>query len=100
MGMIYDATSKLKFNEDPVLKISDVELTIKSDADVLLQIIDLMQKKGELEAASEVMKILLSEKDMKKLKGLHLKMDDYMEVVRLSVSMALGEDPDEESRKN
>ena len=38
MAMIYDATAKLKFNEDPVLKIKDVELTVRSDADVLLQL--------------------------------------------------------------
>ena len=36
MAMVYDITSKLKFNEDPVLKINDIELTVRSDADVLL----------------------------------------------------------------
>ena len=32
MGMVYDATAKLKFNEDPVLKVRDIELTVRSDA--------------------------------------------------------------------
>lgn len=100
MAMIYDATAKLKFNEDPVLKIKDVELTVRSDADVLLQLVDIMQKKGEIEGAMEAISLLFSEKDYKKLQKLHLKMDDFLEVVRLAVSLALGEDPGEEKEKN
>ena len=100
MAMIYDATAKLKFNEDPVLKIKDVELTVRSDADVLLQLVDIMQKKGEREGAREAISLLFSEKDYKKLQKLHLKMDDFLEVVRLAASLALGEDPDEEQGKN
>lgn len=100
MGMVYDATAKLKFNEDPVLKIKDVELTVRSDADVLLSLMDVMQKKGEMEGAREAISLLFSEKDYKKLQKLRLKMDDYMEVVRLAISLALGEDPDGEQEKN
>lgn len=100
MAMVYDATAKLKFNEDPVLKIKDVELTVRSDADVLLSLMDVMQKKGEMEGAREAIALLFSEKDYKKLQKLRLKMDDYMEVVRLAISLALGEDPDEEPEKN
>lgn len=100
MAMIYDATAKLKFNEDPVLRIKDVELTVRSDADVLLQIIDLMQRKNEMEAAMETLSILFSKEDYKKLKGLHLKMEDFMAVFRMAVSLALGEDPDEDHGKN
>ena len=49
MGMVYDATAKLKFNEDPILKVRDVELTVRSDADVLLQLMDVMQTLTERE---------------------------------------------------
>ena len=100
MAMIYDATAKLKFNEDPVLKVKDVELTVRSDADVLLQLMDVMQNKSEIEGAREALNLLFSAADYKKLQKLHLKMDDFMEVVRLAISLALGEDPDEEPEKN
>lgn len=100
MAMIYDATAKLKFNEDPILKIKDVELRVRSDADVLLQLMDIMQNKGEIEGAKEALGILFSEEDYKKLQGLHLKMDDFMEIISISASLALGEDPDEEQGKN
>ena len=100
MAMIYDATAKLKFNEDPVLKIKDVELTVRSDADILLQLIDIMQSRGEVDGAQEAVRLLFDDKDYKKLQKLRLKMDDFMEVVRLAVSLALGEDPDEKQEKN
>ena len=100
MAMVYDITSKLKFNEDPVLKINDIEFTVRSDADVLLQIIDIMQTKGEMEGAKQCISLLFSEEDREKLSGLHLKMEDFMEVVKAAVSMALGEDPDGETEKN
>lgn len=100
MAMVYDITSKLKFNEDPVLKINDIELTVRSDADVLLQIIDIMHTKGEMEGAKQCISLLFSEEDREKLSGLHLKMEDFMEVVKAAVSMALGEDPDGETEKN
>lgn len=100
MAMIYDATAKLKFNEDPVLKVKDVELTVRSDADVLLQLMDIMQNKSEIEGAREALTLLFSNEDYAKLQGLHLKMDDFMEVIRLAVSLALGEDPDGDTEKN
>lgn len=100
MAMVYDITSKLKFNEDPVLKIKDEELTVRSDADVLLQIIDIMQTSGEIEGATRAVTLLFSEEDREKLSGLRLKVEDFIEVVKAAVSMALGEDPDGEPEKN
>ncbi len=100
MGMVYDATAKLKFNEDPILKVRDIELTVRSDADVLLQLMDIMQTKSEMEGAREAIKLLFSDEDYTKLRGLHLKMNDFIELVRVAVSLALGEDPDGDQGKN
>ena len=100
MAMVYDATAKLKFNEDPVLKVKDIELTVRSDADVLLQLMDIMQTKSEMEGAREAITLLFSDEDYAKLRGLHLKMDDLIEIVRVAVSLALGEDPDGDTEKN
>lgn len=100
MGMVYDATAKLKFNEDPILKVRDIELTVRSDADVLLQLMDIMQNKSEIEGAREAITLLFSDEDYAKLRALHLKMDDFIEIVRVAVSLALGEDPDGDQEKN
>lgn len=96
--MTYDITEKLNFDADPKLKINDVELTIKSDAENVLQILDILQNSGETEAAVKCMPILLEEEDQEKLRSLHLKMNDYIEVMEAAVSMALGEDPGEDKQ--
>lgn len=93
--MKYDLTEKLHFDSDPILVIKDTELTIKSDAEVVLELMDIMMNNGEFAAAKLAMPLLLSEKDQKKLEKLHLKMNDYVEVMMAAASLAMGEDPSE-----
>jgi len=92
----YNLTEKLKFDEDPVLQIGDEEITVRSDAEVLLSIMDAMQGKGELAAVREACSLIFSEEDQKKLSKMKLKTDDFITVIRTAIALALGEDPDEE----
>ena len=94
--MTYDLTEKLKFDEDPKLMIKNVELTVRSDAEVVLALMDIIGRKGEAAGAGEAAALLLSERDRKKLAGLHLKMDDYLEVLKAAVQLAMGADPGED----
>ena len=94
--MLYDMTERLKFDDDPVLKIKDTELTIKSDAPTVLKLMDIMQQNGEMEAAVKAVDLLFSPKDRKKLDAMNLKMSDFIEVISVAVALAVGEDPDEE----
>lgn len=92
--MKYNLTEKLRFDEDPVLVIRDTELTVKSDAEIVLKMLDVLATKGEHAAAREVIELLLSEKDRKKLAALRLKIRDYSAVVRAAVALATGNDPE------
>lgn len=94
--MVYNLTEKLKFDQDPILQIKDVKLTIKSDAEIVLQLLDVLHGKGEIAGATEALRLLLSPADQKKLAGLHLKTPDYVVVMKAAVDLALGEDPDSE----
>ena len=93
--MTYDLTDKLSFREDPKLIVRDAKLTVKSDAEVVLRLMDLITEKGEAGGAREAMSLLLSAGDQKKLAALHLKMDDYLAVMKAAVQLALGEDPED-----
>lgn len=95
--MVYNLTEKLKFDEDPKLVIKNVELTIKSDAETVLKLMDIVQTKGEIAGAREAFAEMLSPADLKKLNGLKLKMNDYTAALSAALSLALGEDPDEET---
>lgn len=94
--MVYNLTEKLKFDDDPKLIIRNVELTIRSDAETVLKLMDIVQTKGEIAGAREAFATMLSAADLKKLNGLKLKMNDYTAVMSAALSLALGEDPDEE----
>lgn len=94
--MLYNITDKLNMNDDPKLQIGELILTVNSDAEAVLTLMDIVSKKGELEGALEVEKVLFSETDLEKLKSLRLKVDDYILVIQTAMSLALGEDPDEE----
>ena len=69
--MTYDITEKLNFDADPKLKINDVELTIKSDAENVLQILDILQF-GSLE---DKIKIII--KKWKEVEDLELRVGRY-----------------------
>ena len=95
--MRYDLTEKLKFNDDPVLAIGDTELTVHTDAETVLKLIDALQGGDDSQIVRMAPEMLLSEKDRKQLRSLHLKMDDYTTVVKTIVQLATGADPDSES---
>lgn len=100
MAMVYDITDKLRFNEDPTIRIRDVEITVCSDADVMLQLIDVMKDKGEMDAAVEAARLLFSAEDREKLKEMHLSISDYLDVLHAAVDLAMGNDPGGEPEKN
>ena len=96
--MKYDLTEKLRFDEDPKLVIRDTVLTVRSDAEVVLKLMDVMGQKGEVAGAAEAMELLLSKADQKKLSALRLKLDDYLEVLKAAIQLAMGADPEENAQ--
>lgn len=95
--MKYDLTDKLKFNEDPKLQIGKTELTVNSDAEVVLQLMSVYEGGSSIAAASAAAELLFSEKDRKKLQDLHLKVEDYITTIQTALTLAMGSDPDEEA---
>ena len=63
--MQYNLTEKLKWNDDPVLIIRDTELTINSDAETVLQLMDIMANRGEMQGAMEALNLLLGSEVLK-----------------------------------
>lgn len=93
--MIYSLTDKLEFAENPQIQIKDTILTVQADARTVLRLMDIVNTKGETEAALEAAGLLFSAKDKKALDALGLSMVDYTQVIATAMSLAVGEDPDE-----
>ena len=94
--MKYDLTDRLRFEADPVLVIRGTELTIRSDAEIVLALMEALREQGEAAGAKTAEELLLSEEDRARLASLHLKLDDYLAMIRAAVQLALGGDPDGE----
>ena len=94
--MLYSLTEKLKFDENPVIEVKGKKLTVNADAETVLQLLDILQTRGETQAAIEAFELLFSEKDKKTIKGLKLQFKDYITLLTAAVDLALGEDPDKE----
>lgn len=94
--MIYSLTDKLKFEDNPQIEIKGTVLTVKSDAETVLKLMDIVTTKGEVEGAMEAVNLLFSAKDRKALEALKLSMGDYTTVLTTAMQLAVGDNPDEE----
>lgn len=92
--MKYNLTEKLKMDEEPKIEINGKTITVKSDAETVLELLDLLQTQGELAATKQAFTLLFSEKDQKTIKALKLSFENYSKLLEVAVSLALGEDPD------
>ena len=95
--MLYSLTEKLKFDTNPQIEIKGETITVKSDAETVLKLMDILKTKGELDASIASVELLFSKDDQKKIKKLNLQFGDYITLLEVAVSLALGEDPEKES---
>ena len=93
--MLYSLTDKLRFEENPKIEIKGTTLTVNADAETVLKLMDIVNKKGEVEGALEAVNLLFSAKDRKALAELKLSMIDYTTVISTAMQLAVGENPDE-----
>lgn len=93
--MLYSLTDKLKFNEPPQIEVNGKKLTVKNDAEIVLELMDIVQNSGETDGAKSAVKLLFSEKDQKIIAGFKLSIEDYMTLATTALQLALGNDPDE-----
>ena len=94
MAKVIDITEKLSFEPYPKLKIKDIEVEVRNDAETVLKLLQVVQESGELEAVLKSTGLLFSEKDQKKLEKLKLPFRDYAEVVSEAMNLATGADED------
>ena len=89
---VLDITDKLKEQEQPVLKVKDLELPVNDDAVTLLTLMELMGSgnpaPSDIRQAAEIM---FGEDGFEKLAGLKLNMENFMETVNNAMDLVTGE---------
>lgn len=92
MAKVVDITDKLSFEENPKLKIKNIEVEVNTDAKTMLKIMGLFKNKSETQASLEALDLLIDEKDKKKLEKLNLSFKDYMTIIGEAMKLVKGED--------
>jgi hypothetical protein len=91
MAKVVDITEKLSFDENPVLKIKDIEVEVNADAKTMLGIMGEFKTKSEVEASLSSVEKLFSKDARKKLDGLKLSFKDYMAVISAAMNLIQGD---------
>ncbi len=84
----FDITDKLELAEDPVLVIKGKEISVNTDAVVMLKLMDILND-GEftVKKMQEVYEIVFSAKDRKTINSLKLKVNDWRKVVESAIEL-------------
>lgn len=90
MAKVVDITDKLSFEENPKLKIKDVEVTVNADAETMLRIMGAFGNESEMQASLKAYELMFSEKDRKKINSLKLPAKSLMTLIQEAMSLVMG----------
>lgn len=94
MGKVVDITEKLGFEENPKLKVKDVELEVNTDAKTVLRIMDIIGD-GEGVTPAQILEmcdLIFTDDAKEKLDGLNLNFNDYQAVVEYAINLVVGDE--------
>lgn len=97
MANVIDITDKLQMDENPILKIGEVEATVNADAKTVLRIMGVFEDEelGDAKKAVKCYNLLFSSSDRKKIDDLNLSFVDLQEVITTAINIAVGEDDEQ-----
>lgn len=93
MGKVVDITDKLSFDENPKLKIKNVEVEVNSEAPTMLKLMQIVGD-GDNVSANDLVKmyeLIFSEESRKKLDELKLPFTDFQTLVMSAMSLVTGD---------
>ncbi len=97
MSKIIDITDKLSFEENPKIKIKDVELEIDASAENLLKVMAHVTDNPSVSDVMEMCKLIFTKESKKDLDALKLNFTDYANVVMAAIGLASGNSEEENS---
>lgn len=96
MSKVIDITDKLNFEENPKIKIKDIELEIDASAENMLKVMGLASDNPTAKDVDEMCKIIFTKKSLEELLRLKLNFKDYQLVVMSAIDIAVGNTEGEE----
>ena len=96
MAKVVDITDKLSFDENPKIKIKDVELEVNADAESMLKLMGSLVTKNEAEATMEAYELLFSEEDRTKIADMKLPFKDFKTLIESAIDIVTDEEVGEQ----
>lgn len=91
MSKVVDITDKLSFDENPKMKIKNVEVTVNADAETMLRIMGSFGSQNEMQASLNAYELMFSEKDRKQIAKLKIPAKDFMTLIQEAMNLVMGE---------
>ena len=95
MAKVVDITEKLSFDENPKIKIRDVEIEVNTDAEAMLKLMGTLTTKTEGESTLEAYELLFNEEDREKISKMKLPFKDFKVLIEESINLVTGEEKGE-----
>lgn len=89
---VVDITEKLSFAENPVLKVKNVNIEVKSDAATVLKIMGVLSEDTSAKAVLQMYELIFGEEDRKKVEKMKLQFKDFQVLVMTAVSLVTGDE--------
>lgn len=96
MSKVVNITDKLSFDENPKLKIKDVEVEVNADAETVLLIMGEFSNKDEMQAALGAFNLIFPEKEKKKILKMKPSAKDLMTIIGEAMNLIMGDDSEGE----
>lgn len=94
---VVDITEKLSFAENPMLKVKNVSVEVKSDAATVLKIMGIVSEDTSAKAVLQMYELIFEEKDREKIDKMKLQFKDFQTLVMAAVELIIGdEEPGEQ----
>lgn len=95
MAKVVDITDKLSFDENPKVKIKDVELEVNADATSMLKLMGAISTKSDAEVVMIAYELLFSEEDKEKIAKMKLPFKDFKMLIETSINLVTDQEKGE-----
>lgn len=97
MSKVLDITDKLSFEDNPKIRIKDVELEIDASAENLLKVMAYASDSPTVNDITKMCDLIFTKESKKDLDSLKLNFSDYSNVVMMAIGLASGNSEEENS---
>lgn len=94
MAKVVDITEKLNYEENPIIKIGDVELEVQDDAETMLKVMGMLPESGDPSPSviTKMYELIFDDQTREKISKMKLNFKDFAILVFSAINVISGEE--------